>query len=80
MQVFSKKGECMEVKCCNDQELVQLGPKSCPRNQNEKQPKLRIKTIQREHTVNRVSSSFQKMVMQNCKRESKVVEPSVSKI
>ena len=33
---------------------------SCHRNQNGKQPKLQIDKIQREHTFNKMSSSFQK--------------------
>ena len=40
------------------QELVQSEPQSRPRNQNWKQPKVQIDIIQREHTVNRMSSYF----------------------
>ena len=39
---------------------MQLEPKSCPRNQNWKQPQLQMDIIQREHTVNRVSRFFPK--------------------
>ena len=43
---------------------MHLEPKSHPWNQNGKQPKLQADTTQREHTINRVSSSFQKVSTQ----------------
>ena len=42
------------------QELVQTEPKSSTRNQNGGKNELQISRSQKEHTVNRVSSSFSK--------------------
>ena len=44
-----------------DKELEQQGPKSHPRTQNGKQPKLRTVKIQRDHTVNQAGIFFQKL-------------------
>ena len=51
-----------EVKLCNEQELVQSEPKSRPRNQNRKEPKLQIhvEVIPKGDLVNRMSNLFPK--------------------
>ena len=57
-------------RSCNDQELVQSYPKSCPRNQNGNQSKLQIDVIQREHKVKRstkLTTLIQKAAMYSCK-------------
>ena len=48
------------VMARNDQELVESEPKSSPRNQSGKQPKLQINIIQRGHKINRMNSFFPK--------------------
>ena len=40
--------------------FMQSEPKSCPRNQNGKLPKLQIDILQREHTVNQNGQLFPK--------------------
>ena len=49
-----------KLKVSNEQELVLSEPQSRPRNQNGKQPIYQIDIVQREQTVNRMSSSFPK--------------------
>ena len=55
---MSTLSSLLSKKVSNDQELVQSEPKSSPRNQNGKLQKLQINIINREHLVNRESSSF----------------------
>ena len=46
---------------------MQSAPKSCPQNQSGKKLKLQQVKIQREHTVNRMSSSLPKKLSFTCR-------------